>query len=87
LKVGGGATAVGRRIIYGLNSSTPSVNNVPSYVRFDAMAQYDIKNEYTIKLNIQNLMNKTIYESAYENGGFVVPGTKRAFQLTGTYKF
>jgi catecholate siderophore receptor len=87
LKVGGGATAVGRRIVYGLSDSVPSVNNVPSYLRFDAMAQYDIKNEYTIKLNIQNLMNKTIYESAYENGGFVVPGSKRAFQLTGTYKF
>ncbi|MEY4481893.1 MAG: ligand-gated channel [Pseudomonadota bacterium] len=86
-KVGGGATAVGRRIIYGLSSNAPSVNNVPSYVRFDAMAQYDIKNDYAIKLNIQNLMNKTIYESAYENGQFVVPGSKRAFQLTGTYKF
>jgi len=86
-KVGGGATAVGRRIIYGLSSRNPTVNNVPSYVRFDAMAQYDIKNEYVIKFNIQNVMNKTIYESAYENGGFVVPGSKRAFQLTGTYKF
>ena len=86
-KLGGGATAVGRRIIYGLSNNAPNVNNVPSYVRFDAMAQYDIKNEYTIKLNIQNLMNKTIYESAYENGSFVVPGSKRAFQLTGIYKF
>lgn len=86
-KVGGGATAVGRRIIYGLSGNAPTINNVPSYVRFDAMAQYDIKNEYIIKLNIQNVMNKTIYESAYENGGFVVPGTKRAFQLTGIYKF
>ncbi len=86
-KVGGGATAVGRRIIYGLSGNAPDIKNVPSYVRFDAMAQYDIKNEYTIKFNIQNLMNKTIYESAYENGGFVVPGTKRAFQLTGIYKF
>lgn len=86
-KVGGGATAVGRRIIYGLSSNAPNVNNVPSYVRFDVMAQYDIKDEYIIKLNIQNLTNKTIYESAYENGGFVVPGSKLAFQLTGTYKF
>ena len=86
-KVGGGVTGVGNRIIYGLGTGVPTVNTVPSYVRFDAMAQYDIKNEYTIKFNIQNLMNKTIYESAYENGGFVVPGTKRAFQLTGTYKF
>lgn len=86
-KVGGGVTGVGNRIIYVLGTGVPTVNTVPSYVRFDAMAQYDIKNEYTIKFNIQNLMNKTIYESAYENGGFVVPGTKRAFQLTGTYKF
>jgi len=87
LKLGGGVTAVGRRIVYRLSDTAPAVNNIPSYARLDAMAQYDIKDQYTVKLNILNLTNKKIYETAYENGGFVVPGTKRAVQLTGIYKF
>ena len=87
LKLGGGVTAVGRRIVYRLGDAVPAVNNIPSYARLDAMAQYDIKDQYTVKLNILNLTNKKIYETAYENGGFVVPGTKRAVQLTGIYKF
>lgn len=58
----------------------------PSYVRWDGMLSYEQKN-YTLRLNVQNLLNKLYYDSIYDNGGFTVPGTNRKVILTGEYKF
>lgn len=88
IKLGFGAVGVGDRLAYGLNStSKPTPNVAPAYIRFDAMAQYDVFDNFTLRLNIQNLANAKIYESIYESGGFAVPGITRTFQLTGIYKF
>ncbi|MDY0058057.1 MAG: hypothetical protein RBS46_17335 [Methyloversatilis sp.] len=39
---------------------------------------------YDVRLNV---CNKRYYEALYENGGFAVPGTERAFQLTVAVKY
>ena len=59
---------------------------VPDFIRADLMLAYE-QPRYSVKLNVLNVFNKRYYESVYENGGFTVPGTERAFQLTTTLKF
>lgn len=66
--------------------SAPNVNKAPSYVRWDAMISYE-QPKYAIRLNVLNLTDKYYYDSLYENGGHVVPGTERAYQLTMDYRF
>lgn len=95
-KIGGGVEAKGDR--YGYNPSgagaiptlpggtTFHPNTAPAYARWDAMVAYEQK-KWTLRLNIQNLFDKTYFDSIYDNGGFTVPGTKRKFILTGEYKF
>lgn len=87
-KVGGGVFGVGQRQVYGLNTGTAPItaNQVPAYARVDAMLQYDIK-EYSLKLNVMNLLNTTNYESVYVNGGFAIPGTLRSYQLQAVVRF
>jgi len=61
-------------------------NVAPAFIRFDSMISYSQK-DYAWKLNVLNLTNRNYYDAVYDNGGFIIPGSKRAFQLTGTYKF
>lgn len=89
-KIGGGVEGKGERAVYSYaNESATNVfnpNTAPSYIRYDGMISYTDKN-YAIQLNVKNLLDKTYYESAYINGGFVVPGTGRTAQITLDYKF
>ncbi|MEQ1602764.1 MAG: TonB-dependent siderophore receptor [Methylophilaceae bacterium] len=96
LKVGGGIEAKGDR--YGYNpsgagaiptlagSSAFHPNTAPAYERYDAMVSYERKN-WTLRLNVQNLLDTTYYDALYDNGGFTTPGTRRKGQLTAEYKF
>jgi catecholate siderophore receptor len=58
----------------------------PSFFRTDLMLAWE-QPGYDVKLNVLNVFNKRYYEALYENGGFAVPGTERAFQLTATVRF
>ena len=93
-KVGGGIEAKGDR--YGYNPSsavaTQFVNGefkpnvLPGYTRLDAMLAYE-ENKWAVRLNVKNLLDKTYYDSLYDNGGFSVPGNRRAAIITTEYKF
>jgi catecholate siderophore receptor len=93
-KIGGGVEAKGDR--QGFNPSgagaVPTLNGAyypntaPAYQRFDAMVSYEQKT-WAMRLNIKNLFDKTYYDSLYDNGGFTVPGTRRAIILTTQLKF
>ena len=87
-RVGGGVEGKGARQAYGIPNGTaiPTVNVAPGYQRWDAMASYE-QAKYLVKLNVLNLFDQRYYESVYENGGHVVPGTSRAAQVTVEYKF
>ena len=87
-KVGGGVEAKGERLAYGVGGGTNPItpNKVPSYMRWDAMVAYE-QRRYEIKLNVLNAFDKRYYESVYENGGHVLPGTGRALQLVTELKF
>ena len=86
-KVGGGAEYKSKR--YGAaptGTAAFNPNNVPSYIRWDAMVAYE-QPKYAVKFNVQNVFDKLYYDSLYDNGGFVVPGQARRFILSGEFKF
>lgn len=88
-RVGAGLDAKGVRSGYGASGTTSAAvtpNFVPAYQRLDAMVAYE-QAKYTLRMNILNLNNTYYYESIYDNGGFVVPGTSRAVQLTLELKY
>lgn len=87
-KVGGGVEAKAKRLAYGIGAGTAPItpNVAPSYRRWDAMLAYE-QRRYEFKLNLLNVFDKRYYDSLYENGGHVVPGTGRALQLVTEVKF
>ncbi len=95
-KIGGGVEAKGERYAYQpsgagaiptlAGSSGFHPNTAPGYARWDAMVSYDQK-QWGLRLNIKNLFDRTYYDAVYDNGGFAVPGARRAAILSGEYRF
>lgn len=95
-KIGGGVEAKAERL--GFNPSgagaVPTLpgstefhaNTAPAYVRYDAMASYEVA-RWSLRLNVKNLFDKVYYDALYDNGGFTTPGTRRTAVLTGEYRF
>ena len=78
-RAGGGVEGVGDRF-----GDQNNANMVPGYSRVDGLIEYS-QQRYTVKLNALNLLNKTYYEGVY--AGHVLPGNKRAVQLTLELKY
>ncbi len=94
-KIAGGVEVKGKRLVYNPSSANASAlftngeftpNTAPAYARYDFMASYDYQ-AWTFRLNIKNLTNKLYYDALYDNGGFAVPGNRRAATITAEYKF
>ena len=81
-RIGGGFTAVSQN--KPANSVTTS-NRAPGYVKVDALVEYRINDDNTLKLNIDNLFDKVYYNTLYR--GFAAPGDERSVRLTLTSKF
>jgi len=56
-------------------------NTAPSYARQGAMLSYERK-DWTLRPNVRNLFDKLYWDAVYDNGGFAVPGPRRAFIVT-----
>ncbi|GHT85965.1 iron transport outer membrane receptor [Betaproteobacteria bacterium] len=81
LFVGGGANYMSK--VYG---NTANTKWVPAYWRFDAMVSLDVTKNVSLRLNIQNLTDKTYYDRAYATHMVsVAPG--RQATLTANLKF
>jgi len=93
-KIGGGIEAKGRRFAYQPQQAVSGAfvngqftpNTAEAYQRWDAMVAYEEKH-WAVRLNIKNVFDRLYYDSIYDNGGFTVPGTRRAAILTGELKF
>ena len=93
-KIGGGVEAKGKRFGYQPQQAASGAfvngkftpNTAPAYDRWDAMVAYE-ENRWAVRLNIKNVFDKLYWDSIYDNGGFTIPGTRRAAILTGELKF
>jgi len=81
LVLGGGAYYMSK--VYG---NTANTKWVPSYWRFDAMASYEINKMVSLRLNVQNLFDKTYYDKAYSTHMVSVAPGRQAI-LTANLKF
>ena len=81
-RIGGGLTAVSQN--KPANSVT-STNRAPGYAKVDALLEYTINQGNTVKLNIDNALNKVYFNSLYR--GFAAPGPERSVRVTLTSKF
>ena len=96
-RIGGGFTAVSEN--KPANSVTINVTDpvtrvvtaidnpqrAPGYVKADALVEYKINQNNTLKLNVDNLFDKVYYNTLYR--GFAAPGDERSVRLTLTAKF
>ncbi|MCE3255580.1 MAG: TonB-dependent siderophore receptor [Rickettsiaceae bacterium] len=89
-KIGGGVDFVGERTAFstsGAPGTMPNVRKVAGYARYDAMAEWS-KKQYSVRLNVFNLLNKEYYDSIYQtSGAHAIPGIDRSAQVTVGYKF
>ncbi len=94
MRFGSGASKLERvaEFARSLGDSTFRTGDSLGLLAFDSRERTDLmlaweQPRYDVKLNVLNVFNKRYYEALYENGGFAVPGTERAFQLTATVRF
>lgn len=61
-------------------------NYAPGYARVDAMVTYK-QPQWSVRLNVKNLLDKEYYDAVYDNGGLVTPGNRRQAIVTTEFKF
>jgi catecholate siderophore receptor len=81
LRVGGGATYVGKRYVDDVNDYY-----LPDHLRFDAFASYEVLPEFGLQLNVNNLTNERVYDASHV-GIFSTIAPGRSFAIKGTYRF
>lgn len=81
LLVGGGATYVGMRYVNDANTL-----RLPSYVRYDAMAKYDVNNRLSVQFNINNISDNELYDASHV-GLFANVAPGRSYMLSATYRY
>ena len=77
---------VSRSDMYAASPTTTTAVNLPGYTRVDAAIYANINKQTKLQLNIENLLDKTYYQSAHNNNNIMYgyPLTARA---TVTYTF
>lgn len=81
INIGGGINYVGSRWVDDANTK-----RLPGYVRFDATAGYQVSENVDVRLNIQNLTNKTYYDASHV-GVFAVVAPGRSALLSASVRF
>ena len=85
-KIGAGVDGKSDREVHAYGGTTFAPNKAPSFVKGDAMVSYS-KKDYTIQLNVKNVLDTKYYDAVYINGAFVVPAIGRTAILSLDYRF
>lgn len=82
---GGSLLAANGGVAY---AATPNPTILPSHWRFDTFAETKIGPYTTLKLYVQNVFNRTYYDSIYQSGvPFIAVAPGRSVSLIATAKF
>lgn len=60
---------------------------LPAYTVFDAMVSYEVTENVTVRLNVENIADKTYVSTSNWNGRRVMLGNPRTFMLTTSFTF
>jgi catecholate siderophore receptor len=85
-ELGGQATYNSKR--YGGNLFANTTTSLPSYWRFDSFLEHKIDKNMTLKLYVNNILNKTYYDGFYNSAApfvYIAPG--RSAGIVATAKF
>jgi catecholate siderophore receptor len=87
-KLGGGwDVGGGLRHSSGFWLNDANTGEAPKYTVYDATVAY-VRPSYEVRLNVQNIGDKTYYTGGYQNNpNRVLPGSPRAFAVTLRYTF
>jgi catecholate siderophore receptor len=80
LEAGLGGQYVGDR-----HASTTNNRVAPSYWTLDAMAAYEINKNWSVRMNLYNLLDEEYIDRV--GGGHFVPGTGRSVVFSTNYRF
>jgi catecholate siderophore receptor len=84
-EVGTGGNFLGRR--YADMAQTASI---PSYFVWNGMVNYKLNDNYSLQMNVTNLLDRTYYDSSYftsASENHVIPGAGRTFTFTARAHF
>lgn len=81
LTLGGGVTYLGRRYVDDANTL-----ELPSYLRYDAMLQYDVSKSLSLQFNANNLSNNALYDASHV-GVFANVAPGRSYMFSATYRW
>ena len=79
--LGGGVSYLGERYVDDANTY-----KLPSHVRYDAMARYEVNKQLALQLNVNNISDTEIYDASHV-GLFANVGAGRSYMLTATYRY
>lgn len=79
-EIGGGANYQSSR----LAQNVPPIKMVPGYWTMDAMAKFDINQQWSVQLNVNNIFDKYYYEQLHPF--HVVPGVGRVALITLNFR-
>jgi catecholate siderophore receptor len=77
---------VSRSDMYAATPTTTTAVNLPGYTRVDAAIYANINKQTKLQLNIENLLDKTYYQSAHNNNN-IMYGYPLSARATLTYTF
>jgi catecholate siderophore receptor len=84
-EVGTGGNFLGRR--YGDMANTASI---PSYFVWNGMVSYKVNDNYSLQMNVTNLLDRTYYDASYYTSAsenHIIPGPGRTFTFTARASF
>lgn len=67
-------------------ASTDNLVQMPSFTRVDGALFYDINEQFTAQLNVENLLDENYYPNAHSNNN-ITPGSPRAVKVGLTARF
>jgi catecholate siderophore receptor len=84
-EVGTGGNFLGRRYADLANTAT-----IPSYWVWNGMVEYKVNDNYSLQMNITNILDRVYYDNAYytsESENHIIPGAGRTFTFTAKANF
>ena len=84
-EIGTGGNFLGRRYADLANTAT-----IPSYWLWNSMVEYKVNDNYSLQMNINNILDRVYYDNAYYTSAsenHILPGAGRTFTFTAKANF